>query len=122
MIEAVGSKAVTRRPVNLTRADLSASEEADDESIPCNRTPSPCPSGEDGTGIYQTPVALTPANWKKNKAMVFKLADDTAVESSESDHDIEVVEKEEMIQKKRQADKVRSHDLNSCRTSFMIDG
>ena len=108
MIEVVGSKVVTRRPVDLTRADPSASEDdADDKSIPCNRTLSPGPSDEDD--IYQTPVALTPANWKKNKAMV--LVDDTAVESSESDRDIEVVEKEEMVQKKRQvlssvADKV----------------
>ena len=107
MIEVVGSKVVTRRPVDLTRADPSASEDdADDESIPCNRTLSPGPSGEDD--IYQAPVALTPASWKKNKAMV--LADDTAVESSKSDRDI-VVEKEEMVQKKRQvlssvADKV----------------
>ena len=114
---------ITWRPVDLTRADLSASEDdVDDESIPCNRTLSPGSSGEDD--IYQTPVALTPANWKKNKAMV--LVDDIAVESSKSNRDIEVVEKEKMVQKKRQAlssvaDKVRSHDLNLC-TSFMIDG
>ena len=107
-IELVGSKVITRRPVN---ASLSASEEdADDESAPYNSDYilNPGPSGKDD--IYQTHVALTPANWKKNKATV--LADDTEVESFESDSEIEVVE---MVQKKWQqapssaADKVRSH-------------
>ena len=108
LIELVGSKVVTRRPVN---ASLSASEEdAVDESAPYDSDYILDPGPSDEDDIYQTPVALTPANWKKNKARV--LADDTEVESCVSDSEIEVVE---MVQKKRQqapssaTDKVRSH-------------
>jgi hypothetical protein len=98
MIELVGSKVVTRKPTDIdleTVSELTEEDADDDEGM--LRAHKDADSDIDDNDIYQTPVALMPAN-RKNKAK--ELAEDTDVESSE----IEVVEREE--KKQRAVDKV----------------
>lgn len=67
--------------------DTESEEDIDNEdATPCARTPRPTEDDVDMES-YQTPIALTPANWKK-KARKLPVMEDTEIESSE----VEVVE------------------------------
>jgi hypothetical protein len=95
MIELLGSNIITRRPtigsINPETTDFE--EDADDEAA----TPAPTASELEHDDVefepYETPVALTPGNWKKKgKGRVM-------VEETEVESDIEMVERE--VMKKR---------------------
>lgn len=95
--------------IQTTSEDL---EDIEDEATPCV-----CAPAEDvNIEPYQTPVALTPGNWRESR-----VEDDTDFEVETSD--IEVVERE--VKKKSAptsaVNKVKSHEVNSC-SYFMIDG
>ena len=105
MIELVGSKVVTRRPTIATDA---SEEDADDEKAMPYPGRRGRPTDSEDVEPYQTPVALTPANWKKNKARA--LAEDTEVESS--DTEVENLKKKGWALNSA-ADKVRSSELVS---------
>jgi hypothetical protein len=120
VIEVVGSKVITRRPTSINPETTSELEEdADDEAA----TPGArAPTEPDDVAFepYQTPVALTPGNWKKKtrgqaRVMVDVDPEETEVESS----DIEIVMVERKVKKKRLAtvDTVPI-DVTSC----IIDG
>jgi len=90
MIQLVGSKVVTRRPstiIDLDSEGLSNEEKSSsNEATPRVHGPAGSTLSASEDDIYQTPVALTPANWK-NKGKI--MAHDTEVESSESDTQVE---------------------------------
>jgi hypothetical protein len=116
MIEVVGSKLVTRRPTDMN-LQTTSEEDIEDEATPRVRAPAATEDSDVDIEPYQTPVALTPGNWRKSR-----VEDDTELEVETSD--IEVVERE--VKKKKSAptsaaNKVRSHEVNSC-SYFVIDG
>jgi hypothetical protein len=97
LIELVGSKVVSRRP---TDSDVYV-EDADDEeagAMPHARTPKTTEDVDTEPEPYQTPVALTPANWRKG-SRTRRLVPAEDVESSDSG--IEVIQ----TLKKRRAPK-----------------
>jgi hypothetical protein len=88
MIELVGSKVVTRRPTD-SDINMETEEDADDkEATPYARTLKTTEDVETEPEFYQTPVALTPANWRK-KAKTRKLV---PVEVESSDIEFEEIQ------------------------------
>jgi hypothetical protein len=93
MIEVEGSKVITRRPTDINEETTSElGEDADDEA-PTPATPRARaltePASDDA---YETPIALTPGNWKGNlkaKGLRRRATEETEVESSDA---VEVIE------------------------------
>lgn len=88
MITLVGSNVVTRRPTDSDiNMDTESEEDIDNEdATPCARTPRPTEDDVDMES-YQTPIALTPANWKKTRTR--KLV---PVEAESSDIEFEEIQ------------------------------
>ena len=86
LIEVEGSKVITRRPTDITK-ESEFGEDADDEAATL-ATPGARaltePASDDDIEPYQTPIALTPGNWKKNlktKGLRQRVIEETEVES-----------------------------------------
>lgn len=97
MIEVVGSKLATRKPTDIDLpVDTAPEEDADDDEATARTWRAPSESEDVEIVPYQTPVALTPGNWKKNRGRV--MVEDTEAESSDNERE---------VRKKRWAPKVR---------------
>lgn len=78
---------VTRRPTDIDlTVDIAPEKDADDENpTPCaSRAPSPYEDVD--SDIYQTPIALTPGNWKKVGGRV--MVEDTEAEPSDGEREV----------------------------------
>jgi hypothetical protein len=101
MIELVGSKVVTRRPTD-SDINMETEEDADDdEATPYARTLKTIEDVDTEPEPYQTPVALTPANWKKKKTRTRRLVPVEVVESSGSDIEFEEIQPLRGLEKKK---------------------
>ena len=78
MIELVGSKVVARRPTDI---DLETVPQ-DDAAMPNLNSRAPTEDVDTDSDIYQTPVALTPAN-RKNKARLMAEHEEVTIEELE---------------------------------------
>ena len=93
---------ITRRPTDITE-DSEFGEDADDEAAtlatPRARALTE-PASDDDIEPYQTPIALTPGNWKKNlkaKGLRQRVIEETEVESSDA---VKVIELREVKKNK----------------------
>lgn len=105
LIEVEGSKVITRRPTDITE-ESEFGEDADDEAATPATLATPRaraltePASDDDIEPYQTPIALTPGNWKKNlktKGLRQRVIEETEVESSDA---VEVIELREVKKNK----------------------
>jgi len=89
MIELVGSKVVTRRPTDSDINKETEEDTDDEEATPLAyaRTLKTTEDVDTEPELYQTPVALTPANWKKTRTR--KLV---PVEAESSDIEFEEIQ------------------------------
>ena len=79
MIELVGPKVVAQRPTNID-LETAPQDDAHYEAMP--NLNSHAPTEDVDTDIYQTPVALTPAN-RKNKARLMVEHEEVTIEELE---------------------------------------
>jgi hypothetical protein len=104
MIEVEGLKVITRRPTDINE-EAELGEDADDEAAtpatPRARARALTePASDDDIEPYQTPIALTPGNWKKNlkaKELRRRVTEETEEESSDA---VEVIELREVKKNK----------------------
>lgn len=112
---------VARRPTDIDLKTASEDDANEKEEMPTPRAQAPTDLEDVDIDLYQTPIALTPAN-RKRKARVMAEPEDKAETS-----DIEIVAMEtlEEMRKRRAltsaADKVCTSSVIDL-TSLMIDG
>lgn len=126
MIELVESNVVTRRPTDLDHlgeSDIYMEDADDEKTTPNPRTLKTTENVDTEPEPYCTPVALTPANWrKKTRTRRLVPVEDTDIESSDTGFEVVQPLREEskkhlqgpgVPKSSTDSDKVTSHYLKS---------